>query len=135
MCVSSQMFFLWRRLNSSKRFPCFRRALRLFLLETSFFFLVLCRFFSLCGRRSTFVNSWKVCVGKWFLFVSKLYILNEPHQLIGHVSEPAWEALCVVAHGSPPHVFRQSCEQMTAGGFLSHCFDHCFHLCCSGPCK
>lgn len=39
MCVSSHTFFLWRRLNSSSRFPCRRRALRLLLFACSFFFL------------------------------------------------------------------------------------------------
>lgn len=38
MCVSSQMFFLCRRLNSASRFPCRRRALRLLLFVCSFFF-------------------------------------------------------------------------------------------------
>ncbi|TNN42646.1 hypothetical protein EYF80_047172 [Liparis tanakae] len=70
MCVSSHLFFLWRRLNSSSRSPCRRRALRLLHFGTSFFFFV--------GRHGSRLVLWLMarllmCLGSapktWLLLV------------------------------------------------------------------
>lgn len=123
------MFFLCLRLNSSSRFPCRRRALRLLLFACSFFFG--CRLFA-CWRA---IQLLALASMQRRQSQQKLVRNSKTYHFVDHFSQSAGQPLGIVAHGSSPHVFGQSSKHVAAACCFGDSFQHGLHLCHPGLCK